>query len=128
MDGLLEALRSRARLAASRESGTDSASRVVELLRDDRVLETLRFLAIAVDSRRGRLFRTTGSSYALGINAVSSLGGGSGLGTSLTTGGGGCGFASVSIEADRCRRILLSRAGLPLVTSCSEVSEGERVR
>lgn len=106
-DGLLEALRSRARRAASSESGTDSASRVAELLRDDRVLDTFRFLAIAVDSRTalGRLLRT-GSSYALGINAVSSLGGGSGLGgvggtagTSFTADGGLAG--SVSIEADR---------------------------
>lgn len=120
-DGLLEALRSRARRAASRESVTDSASRVAKPLREDRVLETFRFLAIADDSRRGRLLRT-GSSYALGINAVSSLGGGSGLGgvgattgTSLATDGGLAG--SVSIEADRCRRILLSRAGFPFITS-----------
>lgn len=130
VDGLLEALRSRARRAASRVSGIDSASRVAELLRDDRVLETFRFLAIAVDSRRGRLLRT-GSSYALGINAVSSLGGCSDLGgvggitgTSLATDAGLAG--SVSIEADRCRRILLSRAGFPLITICSEVNEGER--
>lgn len=61
VDGLLEALRSRARRAASRVSGIDSASRVAELLRDDRVLETFRFLAIAVDSRRGRLLRTGSS-------------------------------------------------------------------
>lgn len=123
--GDLEALRSRARRATSIGvfSGAADPSRTAELLR---VCETFLFLAIAVDSRMGRLFLVDCSLTALGLNAVS----GRPVGIA---GDGGCSFIaddgrldSASIETDRCRRIRLSLAGLPLVTICSDVSEGER--
>lgn len=125
--GDLEALRSLARLATSIGvfSGAAAPSRTAELLRE-RVCETFLFLAIAVDSRMGRLLRAGGSLTALGLNAVSGRAAG-------IAGDGGCSFIaddgrleSASIEADRCRRIRLSLAGLPLITICSDVSEGER--